>query len=225
MDTLDGKLFTPQDVAALREIILHRRDVRGGRFIDKPVEQQEIDQLLMAALHAPSVGFSQPWDFVLIRDKTIRQQVRDSFNAANAGAQADFGQRQDQYARLKLEGILEATLNMAVFYKPSSGPVLGQTTMPETGLYSVVCAIQNMWLMARALNIGLGWVSILDPEKVCRILNAPPGHQLVAYLCIGYTDGFYSRPELEILEWEKRRDLESVVRYDRYPDSTDNIIT
>jgi 5,6-dimethylbenzimidazole synthase len=223
MDTLDGKLFTPQDVAALREIILHRRDVRGGRFIDKPVGQQEIDQLLMAALHAPSVGFSQPWDFVLIRDKTIRQQVRDSFNEVNTGAQAEFGKRQDQYARLKLEGILEATLNMAVFYKPSSGPVLGQTAMPETGLYSVVCAIQNMWLMARALNIGLGWVSILDPEKVCRILNAPPGHQLVAYLCIGYTDGFYARPELEILEWEKRRELESVVQYDRYPDSTTTI--
>ena len=225
MDTLDGKLFTPQDVAALREIILHRRDVRGGRFIDKPVGQEEIDQLLMAALHAPSVGFSQPWDFVLIRDKTIRQQVRDSFNAVNAGAQADFGKRQGQYASLKLEGILEAALNMAVFYKPSSGPVLGQTAMPETGLYSVVCAIQNMWLMARALNIGLGWVSILDPGKICRILNAPPGHQLVAYLCIGYTDGFYSRPELEILEWEKRRDLESVVRYDRYPESTDNHLT
>jgi 5,6-dimethylbenzimidazole synthase len=225
MDTLDGKLFTPQDVAALREIILHRRDVRGGRFIDKPIGQQEIDQLLMAALHAPSVGFSQPWDFVLIRDKAIRQQVRDSFNEANADAQADFGKRQDQYARLKLEGILESTLNMAVFYKPSSGPVLGQTAMPETGLYSVVCAVQNMWLMARALNIGLGWVSILDPGKVCRILNAPHGHQLVAYLCIGYTDGFYARPELELLEWEKRRELESVVRYDRYPDSTDKHIT
>jgi 5,6-dimethylbenzimidazole synthase len=108
MATLNDKLFTPQDVAALREIILHRRDVRGGRFIDKPVGQQEIDQLLMAALHAPSVGFSQPWDFVLIRDKTIRQQVRDSFKEVNAGAQADFGKRQDQYASLKLEGILEA---------------------------------------------------------------------------------------------------------------------
>jgi 5,6-dimethylbenzimidazole synthase len=225
MTTLDGKLFTPQDVTALREIILHRRDVRGGHFIDKPLGQQEIDQLLMAALHAPSVGFSQPWNFVLISDKAIRQQVRESFNEVNAGAQADFGKRRDQYANLKLEGILEAPVNMAVFYTPSSGPVLGQTAMPETGLYSVVCAVQNMWLMARALNIGLGWVSILDPEKVCRILNAPPGHQLVAYLCIGYTDGFYSRPELEILEWEKRRELESVVLYDRYPDYTDNHLT
>jgi len=219
MESPDGKndkLFTWQDVEILREIILHRRDVRGGRFIDKPLEQREIDQLLTAALHAPSVGFSQPWDFVLIRDKAVRQQVKASFDEVNAAAQSVFGDRQDQYAKLKLEGILEAALNIAVFYKPPSGPVLGQTSMTEAGLYSVVCAIQNMWLMARALNIGLGWVSILDPAKVCRILNAPPGHRLVAYLCIGYTDGFFTRPELEILEWERRREQETVVRYEHY---------
>jgi 5,6-dimethylbenzimidazole synthase len=105
---------------------------------------------------------------------------------------------------------------MAVFYKPSPGPVLGQTAMAETGLYSVVCAIQNMWLMARALNLGLGWVSILDAEKVARILNAPPDRKLVAYLCIGYTDGFFNRPELEMLEWEKRRELKSVVHNESY---------
>lgn len=215
-DSLNGKLFTAQDVAVLQEIILHRRDVRGSRFIDKPLEQEAVDQLLTAALHAPSVGFSQPWDFVLIRDKAIRQRVRDSFNEANAGAEADFGDRRDEYARLKLEGILEAALNIAVFYKAPSGPVLGQATMPEAGLYSVVCAVQNMWLMARALNIGLGWVSILDPERVCRILDAPAGHRLVAYLCIGYTDGFFTRPELEILEWDKRRDRETLIRYEHY---------
>jgi 5,6-dimethylbenzimidazole synthase len=210
------KYFTAEDVAVLQEIILHRRDVRGNRFVDKPVEQPVIDQLLRAALHAPSVGFSQPWEFVLIRDQAIRRQVKDSFDSANAAAQPVFGDRQDQYARLKLEGILESALNIAVFYKPSPGPVLGQTTMSEVGLYSVVCAIQNMWLMARALNIGLGWVSILDAQRVGRILHAPEGHQLVAYLCIGYTDGFYSRPELELLEWEKRRELESVVRQEHF---------
>lgn len=210
------KLFTDQDVAVLQEIILHRRDVRGNRFIDRPVEQPVIDQLLRAALHAPSVGFSQPWEFVLIRDRETRQLVKDSFDEVNDAAQLVFRDRQDQYARLKLEGILESPLNMAVFYRPSPGPVLGQTTMAEAGLYSVVCAIQNMWLMARALNIGLGWVSILNAQKVCRILHAPEGHQLVAYLCIGYTDGFYSRPELETLEWEKRRELESVVRHEHF---------
>ncbi|HLX67739.1 MAG TPA: 5,6-dimethylbenzimidazole synthase [Puia sp.] len=210
------KYFTAEDVAVLQEIILHRRDVRGNRFVDKPVEQPVIDQLLRAALHAPSVGFSQPWEFVLIRDPAIRQQVKNSFDQANSAARPVFGEREDQYARLKLEGILESALNIAVFYKPSPGPVLGQTTMSEAGLYSVVCAVQNMWLMARALNIGLGWVSILDAQRVGRILQAPEGHRLVAYLCIGYTDGFYSRPELELLEWEKRRELESVVRHEHF---------
>ncbi len=210
------KYFTDQDVALLQEIILHRRDVRGNRFTNKPVEQQVIDQLLKAALHAPSVGFSQPWEFVLIRDREIRQQVKDSFDWANAEAQPVFGDRQEQYARLKLEGIMESALNLAVFYKPSKNPVLGQTAMAEAGLYSVVCAIQNMWLMARAHNLGLGWVSILDAEKVCRILNAPESHQLVAYLCIGYTDGFLTRPELELLEWDKRRELEAVLHYERF---------
>jgi 5,6-dimethylbenzimidazole synthase len=207
------KYFTADDVAVLQEIILHRRDVRGNRFVDKPVEQPVVDQLLRAALHAPSVGFSQPWEFVLIRDRAIRQQVKESFDAVNDSARPAFGERQEEYARLKLEGILESALNIAVFYKPSPGPVLGQTTMAEAGLYSVVCAVQNMWLMARALNVGLGWVSILDAQKVCRILHAPEGHRLVAYLCVGYTDGFFIRPELELLEWEKRRELESVVRY------------
>jgi 5,6-dimethylbenzimidazole synthase len=190
--------------------------VRGNRFVDKPVEQPVVDQLLRAALHAPSVGFSQPWEFVLIRDRAIRQQVKDSFDEANEAAVPVFGDRQEKYARLKLEGILESALNIAVFYKPSFGPVLGQTMMTDAGLYSVVCAVQNMWLMARALNVGLGWVSILDALKVCRILNAPKGHQLVAYLCIGYTDGFFSRPELELLEWEKRRELDAVVRYEQF---------
>jgi 5,6-dimethylbenzimidazole synthase len=215
----DGKSFTADDAAVLQDIILHRRDVRGTRFVDKPLEQATVDQLLTAALHAPSVGFSQPWEFVLIRDRTIRQQVKDSFDETNAAAETAFGDRQPEYARLKLEGILEAPLNIAVFYRPPAAPVLGQTSMEEVGLYSVVCAVQNMWLMARALNVGLGWVSILDPKKVCRILNAPAGHQLVAYLCIGYTDGFYTRPELEILQWEKRQERESVIRYEQYPNT------
>lgn len=208
------KYFTAQDVQTLQDIIMHRRDVRGNRFIEKPVEQSVIDQLLNAALHAPSVGFSQPWEFVVIRDAGIRQQVKDSFDWANAAAQPIFGDKQEQYARLKLEGIMESAVNIAVFYRPSPGPVLGQSAMPEAGLYSVVCSVQNMWLMARALNIGLGWVSILDAQKVCDILHAPEGCQLVAYLCIGYTDKFLARPELELLEWEKRRELETVVRYE-----------
>jgi len=213
---LNAKLFTDVEAAILQEIIQLRRDVRGQRFTDKPLSKEVIDQLLTAALHAPSVGFSQPWEFVLIKDLTLRQRVKESFDRANEAALEVFSQRQREYAQLKLEGILEAPLNMAVFYKPPEKPVLGQTTMVETGLYSVVCAVQNLWLMARALNVGVGWVSILDPEKVSRILNAPEGRRLVAYLCVGYTDGFYSQPELEILEWEKKKEREASVIYEQY---------
>lgn len=213
---LNAKLFTEAEAAILQEIIQLRRDVRGHRFTDRPLTNDVVDQLLAAALHAPSVGFSQPWEFVLIKDPTLRQRVKQSFDQANETALEVFSQRQQEYARLKLEGILEAPLNIAVFYKEPGKPVLGQTTMEETGLYSVVCAVQNLWLMARALNVGVGWVSILDPEKVGRILNAPDGRRLVAYLCVGYTDGFYSQPELEILEWEKRKEREAAVIYEQY---------
>lgn len=214
---LNGKLFTQAEAAVLRDIICNRRDVRGNRFLDRPVEETVLQQLLDAALFAPSVGFSQPWEFVLIRDRNTKQQVKESFTSENEKAAPVFeADQQPLYTSLKLEGIMEAPLNIAVFYKPSARPVLGQTSMEEVGLYSVVCAIQNIWLMARALNIGVGWVSILDPEKVKRIVKAPVENKLVAYLCVGYTDGFYTQPELELLEWEKRKPGREAVFYETY---------
>jgi len=200
----------------LEEIIRMRRDVRGQRFTDRPLDDGTVDRMLSAALHAPSVGFSQPWEFVLIRDRELRLRVKKSFDEENEKAIRLFEQRQKEYARLKLEGILDAPLNIAVFYRESQERVLGQTSMGEMGLYSVVCAVQNLWLMARALNVGVGWVSILDPEKVSRILDAPAGRRLVAYLCVGHTDGFYSQPELELLKWEQRKDRQSVVILEKY---------
>jgi 5,6-dimethylbenzimidazole synthase len=217
MHALTGKLFTAAEAGVLQDIIRNRRDVRGNRFLDRPIEEDALRQLLEAALHAPSVGFSQPWEFVLIRDAAIKQQVKESFTEENKKAIPLFD-TEDQlaYIRLKLEGIGEAPLNIAVFYKPSGKPVLGQTSMEEVGLYSVVCAVQNMWLMARALNIGIGWVSILDPEKIKWILKAPVENKLVAYLCVGYTDGFYTQPELELLQWEKRKSAKVAVIHEKY---------
>ena len=217
MHPLNGKLFTSAEAGILQEIICHRRDVRGNRFLDRPIEAEALHQLLDAALHAPSVGFSQPWEFVLIRDAGIKSQVKESFTEENGKAIPLFDtENSSAYALLKLEGIVEAPLNIAVFYRPSAKPVLGQTSMEEVGVYSVVCAIQNMWLMARALNIGIGWVSILDPEKIKHILHAPADNKLVAYLCVGYTDGFYTQPELELLQWEKRKSAQAAVMYERY---------
>ena len=106
---------------------------------------------------------------------------------------------------------MESPLNIAVFYRPPEQAVLGQTSMEEVGRYSVVCAIQNMWLMARTLNIGMGWVSILDPEEVKKVLQVPADRELVGYLCLGYVDEFYDAPELERLQWERRRAMQSLV--------------
>lgn len=204
--------FTSENIETLEQIILARRDVRGNHFTNVPIAQENLDKIIFAGVHAPSVGFSQPWEFVIIKDLEIRNKIKDSFFKENEKAKLLFkDEKAHAYAPLKLEGIVEAALNIAVFYKPSEHPVLGQTNMREAGVYSVVCAIQNMWLMARALEIGLGWVSILDPQDIKTILKAPKDRQLIGYLCLGHVDTFYETPELERLQWEKRKDINEVI--------------
>ena len=211
------KKFSQSECTTLEEIIVHRRDVRGNRFLDREISLEIINKILLAGIHAPSVGYSQPWEFVIVRDQNKKAAIKESFKVENAKASKVFNtERQALYQELKLEGIHEAPLNIAVFYKPSNKPVLGQNSMQEVGVYSVVCAIQNMWLMARALNIGLGWVSIVDPERVKEILNAPKQNTLVAYLCLGYVDKFYDKPELESKQWEKRKQLSDLVFMENY---------
>lgn len=222
MSTHQNKQFSESESDLLSEIMAARRDVRGNRFLAEALDPDDVDKIFAAALMAPSVGFSQPWEFVSITQADTRQQIADSFFVENEKAKALFraGNYQagqlEQYEQLKLEGIIEAPLNVAVFYNPQKGPVLGQTSMPEMGRYSVVCAVQNMWLKARSLNIGIGWVSILDPEKVKHILHAPQDRELIAYLCIGKVDKFYDQPELEMLQWQQRKKAEQVILSERF---------
>lgn len=222
MSTHQNKQFSESESDLLSEIMAARRDVRGNRFLAEALDPDDMDKIFAAALMAPSVGFSQPWEFVTITQADTRQQIADSFFVENEKAKALFraGNYQagqlEQYEQLKLEGIIEAPLNVAVFYNPQKGPVLGQTSMPEMGRYSVVCAVQNMWLKARSLNIGIGWVSILDPEKVKHILHAPQDRELIAYLCIGKVDKFYDQPELEMLQWQQRKKAEQVILTERF---------
>lgn len=212
-----GRRFSPDEARLLQEILVHRRDVRGNRFHPDPIPNELIQQILMAAANAPSVGFSQPWEFVLVTDDLRKQEIRSSFEQENRKAADQFGrEKSDFYQRLKLEGIVESPINIAVFYRPPAQPVLGQTSMEEVGRYSVVCAIQNMWLMARSLNVGMGWVSILDPERVKQILQVPADRELIGYLCLGFVDEFYTQPELERLQWERRKNLDSVVYYETF---------
>ncbi len=214
---MKGHQFSDQEASTLEQILQHRRDVRGNQFLDKPIAKADLERILLAGTSAPSVGFSQPWEFVVVDDLATRQRIHAIFAEENRLAQAQFnGTRGDQYRTLKLEGILESALNLAVFYRPSSEPVLGQTSMSEVGRYSVVCAVQNMWLMARSLNIGMGWVSILSSAKVRDVLAAPTDRELIAYLCLGYAKEFYTNPELERLQWQKRKQLSDLVYWNRH---------
>lgn len=210
-------LFSDRDQDLIEQVLRARRDVRGNRFTDQDLSDHDLQKILAAATTAPSVGYSQPWEFVVIRDSEIKQAVAKNFEIENLSAQAQFEkEKARQYAQLKLEGITETPINIAVFYAPSDKPVLGQTSMPDMGEYSVVCAVQNMWLMARAMNIGIGWVSILNPDQVKEILSAPVQNKLVAYLCVGHVDQFLDRPELETLMWEPAKVLDSLIHYNTY---------
>ena len=148
----------------------------------------------------------------MVRNKDTKARIVENFEEENNKANVLFsGEQKALYSRLKLEGIREAPVNIAVYYKPSNKPVLGKASMPEVGEYSVVCAIQNMWLMARSLNIGMGWVSIVDPEKVKVAVNAPEDNELIAYLCVGYVDKFLDEPELKTKNWQQQKNKEELI--------------
>ncbi len=205
-------IFTSKEQSSLKNIILHRRDIRGNRFLNKEIEPDILNELLNSAIHAPSVGFSQPWEFVLIKDLEKRDSIYQEFKKQNEKAKEIFKDK-ELYKELKLEGIKESYLNIAVLYKKPNKAILGQTVQKKMGEYSVVCAIQNMWLTARAYNIGIGWVSILRPKKIKEILDISKEYKLVGYLCVGYVENFLDIPELEIIGWDKKRDLNEVVRW------------
>ncbi len=197
-------VFDDLSIEVLREIMLSRRDVRGNRFIDKKIDDEILDEILAAANSAPSVGFSQPWKFVIIKDREKREKIYNEFLKENKKAKKIF-KNSELYPKLKLEGIKESYLNLAVFYEKPDKEVLGQTSQKKMGEYSVVCAIQNLWLMARAYGVGVGWVSILKPKNVKKILGIDKKYKLVAYLTVGYVDEFLDEPELLKLNWEKKK--------------------
>ena len=210
--------FNEAEREAVYRVIRERRDVRRG-FLDVPLPDDLIGRLLAAAHSAPSVGLMQPSRFILIRDYGIRKNVHQIFEAANRRASDGYNSEQaERYSGLKLEGILEAPQNLCVLCDRASerGHGLGRQTMPETAIYSTVCAIQNLWLASRSEGVGVGWVSILDPAELSNLLRIPDHMTLVAYLCLGFVEGFASEPDLERFGWERRVDLKTIVSYDRY---------
>jgi 5,6-dimethylbenzimidazole synthase len=195
----------PAFKSALRELFEWRRDVRS--FHCGPIAQAVLDELLQTAALAPSVGLSQPWRFVRVRSDKARSAVRASFEQCNAQALAGYdGEAAALYARLKLAGLDDAPEQYAVFcdHGGPAGRGLGRQTMPQALDYSVVAAVHTLWLAARAHGVGLGWVSILDPEAVTSALDVPQSWRLIAYLCLGWPKADSLEPELQRLGWERR---------------------
>jgi len=223
MDNVSSSLLAATAMpAAEREgvyrAILTRRDVRG-EFLPDPVPDEVLSRILIAAHHAPSVGFMQPWSFVIVRDPAVRGRVHDAFLKANGEAAVMFpDDKQATYRSLKLEGIMEAPINICITCdRDRAGPtVIGRTHIRTMDLYSSVCAVQNLWLAARAEGLGVGWVSIFDNLAVHHALNIPRHIVPVAYLCVGKVKGYHARPELEAAGWRPRLPLSELVHEDQW---------
>ena len=212
--------FTEEEKKGFYKAIYSRRDVRS-HFTSRPIEDEALSKILHAAHHAPSVGFSQPWNFILIKDIETKKKIKTSFEEEkNRSSQLVEEPKRSKYLSFKLEGILESPVNLCVTYDPSKfGPfVIGRSSIPEAGLYSVCCAIQNLWLAARTEGIGLGWVSILSNETLKENLELPEHVVPVAYLCLGYVDDFAEKPDLETAGWLPRLDLKDVVYFEKWND-------
>jgi 5,6-dimethylbenzimidazole synthase len=210
--------FTDEERRAVYRAIYERRDVRA-QFLPDAVPDDVLERVLDAAHHAPSVGFMQPWDFMVIRERSTRQAVYENFECASRRAAEAYqaGQRK-LYDSLKLAGILDAPVNVCVTcdQNRAKGSGLGRQTDPAVAVYSTVCAVQNFWLAARAESLGVGWVSILDFEQLRSTLGIPPGLTIVAYLCVGYVSEFRPQPDLEENGWETRGTLASVTHFERW---------
>lgn len=213
LESTNSSDFNDEARAAVFRAIFARRDIRSG-FLSDPIPDETLAKLLLAAHHAPSVGFMQPWNFIVIRDAGRKAQIRDLvIEARREEVRHIEDDRQDLYRALKLEGILEAPVNLCVTCdrtRAESTP-LGRWHNPEMDLYSTVCAVQNLWLAARAEGIGMGWVSILDKKRLRALLRIPVHVMPVAYLCLGYVADFAKKPELESKGWRQRLPLADLI--------------
>ena len=210
--------FSEQEKDGVYKAIHSRRDVRA-QFKQESIPDDTLMRILDAAHHAPSVGFSQPWNFILIKDLETRRKVKASFNEERERSSKLIDDpKRSAYLALKLEGILDAPINLCITYDPTRfGPfVIGRTSISETGVYSVCCAIQNLWLAARAEGIGVGWVSILSNDDLREILQIPDHIEPIAYLTMGYVTRFEEKPDLERTGWLPRLPLNDVVYFEKW---------
>jgi len=223
MRATDHHALSAEYQRGLYEAIFRRRDIR--KFIPDAVPDEVLARVIVAAHHAASVGFTQPWDFIVVRDTERRREVKRVFEQERVINAAQFtGDRLRKFLALKLEGILEAPLNLIVTCEPDRfGPaVLGKVSIREVEVYSTCLAVGNLWLAARAEGLGVGWVSIVRNETLGEIFSIPNHIIPVAYLCIGYVEAFPDQPVLESAEWAARMPARALLHFDSWKGSTES---
>lgn len=214
---LPAQAFSDAERAAVYRAIHERRDMR--HFTGGAVDEAVLARLLHAAHHAPSVGFMQPWRFIRIRQAGRRRAIHALVEQERIHTAQALGERQDDFMRLKVEGVLDCAELLAVVLPPGrQAHVFGRRTMPEMDLASAACAIQNLWLAARAEGLGMGWVSLFDPHALGALLALPPGSRPVALLCLGPVAGFYAQPMLAETGWASRLPLHSLCMDEQWQD-------
>jgi 5,6-dimethylbenzimidazole synthase len=202
--------YTDAEVRGVYRAIAERRDMR--HFLNEPVDKAVLNRLLQAAHQAGSVGLMQPWRFIRITHPKLRIKIHELVEQERLQTAAALGERQDEFMKLKVEGILDCgELLVAALADKRDDHIFGRRTLPEMDLASVCCAIQNLWLAARAEGLGLGWVSLFDPEALAELLSMPTGSRPVAVLCLGHVDKFYEKPMLELENWTHARPLSEFV--------------
>ena len=202
--------------AAVYRAINERRDMR--HFLPDAVDPEAFARILEAAHHAPSVGFMQPWRFLRITDRPLRERIHALVEQERRATAVALHEREDEFMRLKVEGVLDCgELVVVALMDKRERHIFGRRTLPEMDLASVSCAIQNLWLAARAEGLGVGWVSLFEPEALKSLLKMPPDSKPIAILCIGHVEKFYDQPMLAQENWAQRADLKTLVTENYWP--------
>jgi len=223
-ETIPAQPFAEADRAAVYRAIHERRDMR--HFCGGEVAPDVLLRLLRAAHHAPSVGFMQPWRFIRVRDAQLRQGIHAVVEQERLQTARALGEREEDFMQLKVQGVLDAAEVLVVAMPPGrEAHIFGRRTLPEMDIASTACAIQNMWLAARAEGIGLGWVSFFDPEALAQLIGLPQGARPLGILCIGHVPAFYPRPMFEDAGWGKRLKLDEVLFENRWPQGAESTPT
>ncbi|MBC7162308.1 MAG: 5,6-dimethylbenzimidazole synthase [Immundisolibacter sp.] len=214
----DAELFGAGERSAVYRAIHARRDMR--HFAPGAVDEAVLARLLEAAHAAPSVGLMQPWRLLRIRDRALRAAIAELVEAERQATAQAMGARGGEFLHLKVEGVRECAELLVAALAPDDGTLFGRRTLPqEMAVASVACAIQNLWLAARAENLGLGWVSLFEPAALAALLRLPAGARPLAILCLGPVAEFYPRPLLELTGWRQARPLAELVYEDRWPEA------